>query len=211
MVQLKAAGYKSFADIKQNLLVSNGQGGGHVDDLTALYIEVSLMLQADVFLAWGISEIDDVVEAERKKAGRSYCAGSASHTGASTVVVRLTSRHERIGMSNATWCSQQNPNTVIKERYVDGRRFVADKSFPPQYDSSKISVCFVFLTILVPLIYYSLQWALWIELTIRSSSQLFPLLCESATSVIARGYCSWQDWKEQARYMHAYIHIITPT
>lgn len=137
MDRLKAAGYKSFSDIQPSLLSSDG----NVDDLTVLYIEVSLMLQADVFLAWGISEIDDVVEAERKKAGRSCCVGSASPQGASsTVVVRLISRHERIGMSNATWCSQQNPNTVIKERYVDGKRFVADKSFPPQYDSSKISI-----------------------------------------------------------------------
>lgn len=31
------------------------------------------MLEASTFLGWGISEINDVVEYERMKAGKSYC------------------------------------------------------------------------------------------------------------------------------------------
>ena len=56
MIRLKAAGYKTFADIPSSLLLESGsveeQRGSAVDDLTALYTEVSLMLQADVFLTW---------------------------------------------------------------------------------------------------------------------------------------------------------------
>ncbi|KAJ1429652.1 hypothetical protein B484DRAFT_419051 [Ochromonadaceae sp. CCMP2298] len=41
-----------------------------------LAVEVSLMLAAPTFLAWGVSEIDDVVESERQRGGRTYCVGA---------------------------------------------------------------------------------------------------------------------------------------
>ena len=34
------------------------------------------MLGADVFLAWGLSEIDDLVQFERRRAGKAYCSGT---------------------------------------------------------------------------------------------------------------------------------------
>ena len=43
------------------------------DELSVLSLEVELMLRATTFLAWGVSEIDDVVEYERMKAGKSFC------------------------------------------------------------------------------------------------------------------------------------------
>ena len=95
MTRLKSEGYETFADIPPSLLLNSGsedKRGSAIDDLTT----VSLMLQADVFLAWGISEIDDIVEAERTKAGKPYCASDASSSsGAATVVVRMISQNER--------------------------------------------------------------------------------------------------------------------
>jgi hypothetical protein len=56
MTRLKAEGYKTFADIPPSLLLNSGsedqKRGSAIDDLTVLYTEVSLMLQADVFLTW---------------------------------------------------------------------------------------------------------------------------------------------------------------
>lgn len=49
-------------------------GSSRYDELTTLALEVELMLRATTFLAWGVSEIDDVVEFERMKAGKSHCA-----------------------------------------------------------------------------------------------------------------------------------------
>eukprot|EP01034_Spumella_vulgaris_P026448 gene26448-33027_t len=66
MDTIRAAGFQTLSSV----------GGGEyqkLDQLSVLTMEVSLMLQASTFLAWGISEIDDVVEYERKMAGLSFC------------------------------------------------------------------------------------------------------------------------------------------
>jgi len=42
--------------------------------LSAFLLEVALMLRAPLFLAWGVSEVDDVVERERSVHNRSWCA-----------------------------------------------------------------------------------------------------------------------------------------
>jgi len=38
-----------------------------------LVVETLLMIDADVFLAWGISEINDIVEYERRAVNKTHC------------------------------------------------------------------------------------------------------------------------------------------
>lgn len=45
------------------------------DSLAQLAVDVQLMLDAHTYLAWGVSEVHDVVEYERMRAGKSYCVG----------------------------------------------------------------------------------------------------------------------------------------
>lgn len=44
------------------------------NSLVSFLVEVSLMLEADQFLAWGVSEVDDVVERERMRRNLSWCS-----------------------------------------------------------------------------------------------------------------------------------------
>jgi hypothetical protein len=68
MRALRAAGFLTYISVEGDLYVNASL-------LQILAIEVELMMQADTFLAWGISEVNDVVEIERRKAGKSYCVG----------------------------------------------------------------------------------------------------------------------------------------
>lgn len=61
MNPIRRAKFKTYVDAQQT------------DELTALAMEVELMLRATTFVSWGVSEIDDIVEFERMKAGRSHC------------------------------------------------------------------------------------------------------------------------------------------
>lgn len=38
------------------------------------YAQISIMLNASTFLAWGVSEVNDVIEHERMLRGKSYCS-----------------------------------------------------------------------------------------------------------------------------------------
>jgi len=127
MNELRKMGYKTYSDIlpfiRSNISVSSSSNPV-VDELTALYVDSKLMLQADEFLAWGISEIDDIVEFERMKLGKRYCTASNAtnlHPSA-MVVVRLVSKFEALPMSNVTWCSKQRHDTIYKDFIVDPRR-----------------------------------------------------------------------------------------
>lgn len=53
--------------------INNKGKYNHIQGVEVLVVETQLMLDATTFLGWGISEINDVVEAERKRANRSYC------------------------------------------------------------------------------------------------------------------------------------------
>lgn len=60
---LSEAGFKLFRDGEMH----------NISRLTAFLVEVSLMMSAKNFLAWGVSEVDDVVEWQRSVDGKSYC------------------------------------------------------------------------------------------------------------------------------------------
>lgn len=64
IVHLRNAGFKTFAD---------GMGGKNVSSLEAIVIDSSLMIDATTFLAWGVSEVDDVVEYERMSLNKTFC------------------------------------------------------------------------------------------------------------------------------------------
>lgn len=68
MAYLRKKGFLTYRDIASNITTFR-----RADVFEVLSIEVSLMLAADTFLAWGVSEINDVVEHERMLAGRSHC------------------------------------------------------------------------------------------------------------------------------------------
>ena len=65
---LRSHGYLTFSD----LMISTGNDSSP-NVFQILAMEVQLMLVAETFLAWGISEIDDVVEHERMMRNKSFC------------------------------------------------------------------------------------------------------------------------------------------
>lgn len=69
METLRSAGFVTFSDVATASFL------GQTDSLTVLAVEVQLMLDAEMFLAWGISEVNDVVEHERMQRGKRYCVG----------------------------------------------------------------------------------------------------------------------------------------
>ena len=69
---LRRSGFSLFEDLLADLNKNVKVALSVVDVLVA---EVSLMLVADTFLAWGVSEIDDVVQFERMKRGKPFCRG----------------------------------------------------------------------------------------------------------------------------------------
>lgn len=83
MQELREAGFLSFVDVAASSFFSQ------LDIFQILAVEVSLMLDATTFLAWGISEINDVVEHERMLAGKSFCI----------------EQQPPAGNNQETWCS----------------------------------------------------------------------------------------------------------
>jgi hypothetical protein len=72
IMQLHSQGFLTFSSVKDELFQD-------LDDLSVLAIEASLMLEAQTFFAWGVSEVDDVMEHERMATGRSFCQSRNSH------------------------------------------------------------------------------------------------------------------------------------
>jgi hypothetical protein len=71
MAFLRSKGFLTFSDV-----VRSGSSDASLQCLDAFEVlaaEVSLMLRAKTFLGWGISEINDVVEFERRQEGRTHC------------------------------------------------------------------------------------------------------------------------------------------
>lgn len=68
---LKNAGFLLFDDLRKEVAKRSNVSSLNVVDILA--VEASLMLEASSFLAWGVSEIDDVVQYERRQRGNSYC------------------------------------------------------------------------------------------------------------------------------------------
>ena len=71
MNTLKNAGFLLFDDLRKEVAKRSNVSSLNVVDILA--VEASLMLEASSFLAWGVSEIDDVVQYERRQRGNSYC------------------------------------------------------------------------------------------------------------------------------------------
>ena len=69
MRQLRSAGFTTFTEVA----ASNALLFGGMDAFQVIATEAILMLHASTFLAWGVSEINDVVEHERSLAGRRHC------------------------------------------------------------------------------------------------------------------------------------------
>lgn len=70
MAELRRLGFVTYQDAaRDNTHLWNA------DDFAVLAAETHLMLAATTFLAWGVSEINDVVEHERREAGLSHCIG----------------------------------------------------------------------------------------------------------------------------------------
>jgi hypothetical protein len=70
MTHLRSKGFVTLTDV---LAVGNSAALRQMDAFQVLAAEVSLMLRAETFLGWGISEINDVVEYERRQEGRAHC------------------------------------------------------------------------------------------------------------------------------------------
>lgn len=74
---LRDSGFLLFEDLQIDSL-NTVVAKSSLSALDILVVEVSLMLQATTFLAWGVSEIDDVVQFERMRRGNSYCMGQTN-------------------------------------------------------------------------------------------------------------------------------------
>ena len=74
MYILRSEGFITYQDVASTSLF------GDLSALSVLAIEVLLMLDADKFLAWGLSQVNDVVEYERMQAGKAFCTGQSLFT-----------------------------------------------------------------------------------------------------------------------------------
>lgn len=93
MKKLRAEGYLAYND-----LILNIGNDSLPNSIQILAMEVKLMMMAKTFLAWGVSEIDDVVENERMRSGKQYCVNKA--------------------YLNNTWCAHRLPH----KRSLEPRR-----------------------------------------------------------------------------------------
>lgn len=111
MAVLRDAGFKVFADAMM----------GNVDVIETFIIEASLMRDADLFLAWGVSEVNDVIEVERRNAGKFWCSTVEEMFASSDSVSAAGAAQSSNGTSSPdvggvapgdskgdpTWCAQQ--------------------------------------------------------------------------------------------------------
>ncbi|KAJ1432818.1 hypothetical protein B484DRAFT_429721 [Ochromonadaceae sp. CCMP2298] len=73
LARLQGAGLTTFSQVD----------GGDADSLESFIVEVRLMLEASVFLGWGVSIINDIVEHERLLRYKSWCSAGAGDGGLS--------------------------------------------------------------------------------------------------------------------------------
>jgi hypothetical protein len=70
--ELEKAGFKIFRSAGMNI----------TDILDIFVVEIALMMDSTTFLGWGMSEVNDVVEFERRREGKSWCvADEANESG----------------------------------------------------------------------------------------------------------------------------------
>jgi hypothetical protein len=116
MDTLRASGFITLQDVTRK---SNDPRLRKMSLFEVLTAEVSLMLTAETFLGWGISEINDVVEYERRQHGRTHC-----------VTARLDrAEGRRATAAQETWCTlqlQRNSTdstvttTVVQRSFLQG-------------------------------------------------------------------------------------------
>jgi hypothetical protein len=103
MNTLRASGFITLQDVTGK---SNDPRLRDMNLFEVLAAEVSLMLAADTFLGWGISEINDVVEYERRQHGRTHC-----------VTARLDrAEGRRVTAAQETWCTLQLQVNATRSR-----------------------------------------------------------------------------------------------
>lgn len=68
MKALRAAGYKTWDDILVPQELKDT-----IDTIGIFVIETALMIEADTFVGWGLSEVNDVVEFERMRLNKTFC------------------------------------------------------------------------------------------------------------------------------------------
>jgi hypothetical protein len=68
---LEKAGFKIFRSAGMNI----------TDILDIFVVEVALMMDSTTFLAWGVSSVNDVVEFERRREGKSWCVVDEANEG----------------------------------------------------------------------------------------------------------------------------------
>lgn len=69
--------------------------------LDIVVVEVAAMLIAPRFLAWGVSEMDDIVQFERMRNGRSFCASQESYP--VSTVFEITWCVHHLGLFPINW------------------------------------------------------------------------------------------------------------
>ena len=74
---LSKNGFQTF-DGTNTAKISNSSS--NFNSYTPLTVEVQLMLDADLFLAWGASQIDDVIQYERRMRKKPYCVHTAGES-----------------------------------------------------------------------------------------------------------------------------------
>jgi hypothetical protein len=103
MNTLRASGFITLQDVTGK---SNDPRLRDMNLFEVLAAEVSLMLTAEIFLGWGISEINDVVEYERRQHGRTHC-----------VTARLDrAEGRRVTAAQETWCTLQLQGNATRSR-----------------------------------------------------------------------------------------------
>lgn len=89
---LHQAGYLTYTTVYKEIQPYLPKTLQDITIFQRLIIEVSLMIDATTFLGWGITEINDIVEYERKLQLKTFCIH----------------QFKPINTSQETWCSKNN-------------------------------------------------------------------------------------------------------
>ena len=114
---LQEAGFKLFADARMDVGV-----------IEAFLIEVALMRDAHTFLGWGVSEVNDVVEFERRNGGKTWCATAQDDLQNVEYDAEMPSEGDEAAKKiekkgDPTWCAAQlqlqlSNGTVFRDKMI---------------------------------------------------------------------------------------------
>mmetsp|Transcript_7841 Transcript_7841/g.11723 ORF Transcript_7841/g.11723 Transcript_7841/m.11723 type:complete len:110 (+) Transcript_7841:204-533(+) len=78
------------------------------DSVSIISIEAAFMIDADDFLGWGVSEVNDVVEHTRRQSGKTYCSAK--------------DRRKRTREEQMSWCTYLQQRQQLSRKRMSNEK-----------------------------------------------------------------------------------------